>query len=65
MENLCIECITLFRMMPPQDSYSLYKVGKCEGCLKQSLITNPQFYLKVLEKQSTKNTALTVVSPSN
>ena len=59
MTKLCRECLDFFHILLPENSYSLYYQGVCEGCFTKTLITNPYFYLVLCEKK--KNYVLDVL----
>ena len=52
MKSLCKDCISFFHIQLPEKSYSVYDVGKCEGCWKKSMTTNPNYFLRVVEKEN-------------
>lgn len=50
LSKLCSECLTLFRIKLPGQSYSLYVWGKCEGCLRNTHVTNPDYFIREVKK---------------
>ncbi len=54
MKGLCKDCIEYFHFSLPQNSYSVYDAGLCDGCLHETQTTNPKFYLLLVEKDAEK-----------
>jgi len=60
MNKLCKDCIDFFHIDLPKNAHSVYDAGKCEGCWENTLTTNPQYYLVLVEKRGAKNCASNV-----
>jgi len=50
MSKLCKECITFFQLNPPVGAWCLWKMGECEGCYSYKKITDPLYFLKLVER---------------
>ena len=62
LKNVCHECIEFFHLPFKHEYIHCFYEEKCDGCLKKTEVTNPLFYLKIIEGKK-KSYALNAGTP--